>query len=138
MGDMAGMEFINQRICMGKDLGIHGNLFGGIMLSWIDEAGTTLAAKVCHSPHMVTLKIDEVIFEKAVKIGFHIRIYGKAVDMGRSSITLMLEARKYDVATEQEVLVTQTKMKFVQIEKSGTPMPISQKARNRFFASKTQ
>jgi len=47
---------------MTKDLGIHGNLFGGILLSWLDEAGAALATEFCHSPNVVTLKIEEMLF----------------------------------------------------------------------------
>lgn len=32
---------------MAKDIGVHGNLFGGTMMSWLDEAGAMLAANVC-------------------------------------------------------------------------------------------
>ena len=40
------MELISTRICMSKDVGVHGNLFGGIMLSWIDEAAGAEALKI--------------------------------------------------------------------------------------------
>ena len=66
---------------MEKDLGVHGNLFGGIMLSWLDEAAATMAYEVCRSPSMVTLKIEEVLFGKPVKIGFHLTrpLYSRAI-----------------------------------------------------------
>ena len=48
---------------MTKDVGFHGNLFGGLMLSWLDEAAAALAAELCESPRMVTVKISEVIFQ---------------------------------------------------------------------------
>ena len=38
------MKLISSHVCMTKDVGFHGNLFGGLMLSWLDEAGATLAA----------------------------------------------------------------------------------------------
>ena len=78
-----------QRLCMGKDIGIHGNLFGGIMLAWIDEAAASYAAQICHTPNMVTLKVEEVIFKKPVKIGHQIRIYGEVTKMGRTSVILL-------------------------------------------------
>ena len=85
------MQLISQRLCMEKDLGIHGNLFGGIMISWLDESAAIMAYEICHSPNMVTLKIDEVIFTKPVKMGFHLKIYGKVLRLGRSSITCWLK-----------------------------------------------
>ncbi|MGB0391687.1 MAG: acyl-CoA thioesterase [Salibacteraceae bacterium] len=126
------MEFINQRICMGKDLGVHGNLFGGNMLSWIDEAAGTMAASVCQSPNMVTVKIDEVVFRKAVKVGYLIKIYGRVCKMGRTSVTLKVEARKHNVITQEEILVCETEITFVRIDEYGDASPIPQNVRNEY------
>lgn len=117
---------------MEKDLGIHGNLFGGIMLSWLDEAAATMAYEVCHSPNMVTLKIEEVLFKKPVKIGFHLKIYGEVIRVGKTSITLQIEARKHNVYTGDETLVCSTNFTFVRIDDQGDPVPISQKVREEY------
>ena len=126
------MQLISQRLCMEKDLGIHGNLFGGIMLSWLDEAAATMAYEVCHSPNMVTLKIDEVIFTKPVKIGFHLKIYGEVLRLGRSSITLLVEARKHNVYSGEETLVCSTNFTFVRIDDHGDAITISYRVREKF------
>lgn len=126
------MELISQRLCMEKDLGIHGNLFGGIMLSWLDEAAATMAYEVCHSPNMVTLKIEEVLFQKPVKIGFHLKIYGAVKRMGRTSITLQMEARKHNVYSGEETVVCSTNFTFVRIDEHGGPIPISEQVRREY------
>ncbi len=126
------MEFITQRICMGKDLGVHGNLFGGNMLSWIDEAAGTMAASVCQSPNMVTLKVDEVVFRKAVKVGYLIKIYGQVCKMGTTSVTLRMEARKHNVITQEEILVCDTEVTFVRIDEYGDTVPIPESVRNLY------
>ena len=126
------MELISQRLCMEKDLGIHGNLFGGIMLSWLDEAAATMAYEVCRSPNMVTLKIEEVIFKKPVKIGFQIRIYGEVERVGRTSLTLKIDARKYNVYSAEETTVCATKITFVRIDESGESVPIPTPVRERY------
>ena len=128
------MELLMQKLCMGKDLGIHGNLFGGIMLAWIDEAAASYAAQFCHSPNMVTVKIDEVNFKKPVKIGFQIRIYGEVESVGTTSITLNIEARKYNVYSAEESLVCTTKIVFVRIDEAGEAIPIPQPVRDRYNA----
>ena len=117
---------------MGKDLGVHGNLFGGNMLSWIDEAAGTMAASICQSPNMVTLKISEVVFRKAVKVGYLIKIYGKVIKMGTTSVTLKVDARKHNVITEEEILVCDTELTFVRIDEYGDPSPIPQAVRDRY------
>ena len=117
---------------MEKDLGIHGNLFGGIMLSWLDEAAATMAYEVCHSPSMVTLKIDEVLFGKPVKIGFHVKIYGEVLRVGKSSITLKVVARKHNVYSGEETVVCSTNFTFVKIDDQGGSIPISEEVRSQY------
>jgi len=126
------MELIAQRICMTRDIGIHGNLFGGVMLSWIDEAAASMATLICRTPNMVTLKIDEVLFRKAVKVGFLIRIYGEVLRMGNTSITLRVEARKYSVYSGEEATVCSTDITFVRIDEAGEPTPIPESVKAKY------
>jgi acyl-CoA thioesterase YciA len=118
------MELICTKICKTSDIGINNNLFGGTMMSWLDEAGETMATSVCCAPHMVTLKVEEVLFKKPVKVGEHIKIYGKVERIGNTSITLYLEARRFDFVNKTEDLVVSTKAVFVKINDEGHPMPI--------------
>ena len=129
MNDMKKMTLITQKIAMTRDLGVHGNLFGGNMLSWIDEAAGLMATKICRTTNMVTVKMEEVNFKRPVKMGFSISIYGMVVSMGRSSITLYMEARKHNVYSGEETLVTSTKIVFVRIDEVGDSIPISDQIR---------
>lgn len=126
------MVLLMQKLCMVRDIGIHGNLFGGTMLSWIDEAAASYAAQICHSPNLVTVKIEEVVFKKAVKAGQQIRIYGEVETVGNSSITLLIEARKYNVYSTEESVVCSTKIVFVRIDEAGEPVPIPELVKQRY------
>jgi acyl-CoA thioesterase YciA len=117
---------------MAKDLGIHGNLFGGNMLSWIDEAAASLAAEVCNSPNVVTVKIDEVVFKRPVKVGYQILIYGDVAHVGTSSLTMKIEARKKNFYGGEEVVVCTTNITFVRIDEEGNAVPIAQEIRNKY------
>ena len=55
------MELITTYICKTSDLGVHGNMFGGTLVSIIDDAGASYASQICDTPRMVTIKIDEFI-----------------------------------------------------------------------------
>jgi acyl-CoA thioesterase YciA len=109
---------------MAKDIGIHGNLFGGIMMSWIDEAAATYASEYCKTSSLVTVKMGEMVFKKAVKAGNHIRIYGNVSRLGNSSITLNVEARRYNVISSEEIVVCSTNITFVRIDEEGNPIRI--------------
>jgi len=87
------MELITTRVCMASQIGVHGNLFGGEMLSVLDESGAVYTCQICDTPRMVTKKIEEVIFQRPVKTGNLIKIYGSVERIGTTSITINLEAR---------------------------------------------
>ena len=118
------MQLITKKIVMTKDIGIHGNLFGGLLMSWLDEAGASLATEYCRTPYMVTLKVGELIFNKAVKSGNHLRIYGKVSQVGKTSITILLEARRLNLYSGDEVLVCNTSLVFVRVDEDGQATPI--------------
>lgn len=126
------MDLITSHICMTKDLGVHGNLFGGIMCSWIDEAGALYACTYCDTSRMVTVKINEMVFKKPVKQGQILRFYGEVLRMGESSITLNIEVKHHDPKTAEEVLVTHTDIVFVRIDENGNAVPISNAIKEKF------
>ncbi|MDA7730410.1 acyl-CoA thioesterase [Salibacteraceae bacterium] len=126
------MVLLMQKLCMVRDIGIHGNLFGGTMISWIDEAAASYAAQICHTPNMVTVKIEEVVFQKAVKAGQQIKIYAEVKKVGNTSIALSVEARRYNVYSTEESVVCSTHIVFVRIDESGEAVPIPQIVKDRY------
>jgi acyl-CoA thioesterase YciA len=126
------MELITTKICMSSDIGVHGNLFGGTMMSWIDEAGAAYASQICDTPRMVTVKISELLFKKPIKVGNLIKIYGEVKEFGRTSVTLNIEVRKHNVYTGDQDVVTHTEIKFVRIDDDNNPIPISERVKKRY------
>jgi acyl-CoA thioesterase YciA len=126
------MQLISTKICKTSDIGINNNLFGGTMLSWLDEAGGTMASSVCCTPQMITLKIDEVLFKKPVKVNEHIRIYGRVERLGHTSIGLYIEARRFDFNRHDEETVCSTKAIFVRIDHNGDPVEIDKDIREKY------
>jgi acyl-CoA thioesterase YciA len=126
------MELITTRVCMASQIGVHGNMFGGEMLSVLDESGAVYTCQICDTPRMVTKKIEEVIFQRPVKTGNLIKIYAEVEKIGNTSITINLEARKHNVYTGVQDLVCSTKMVFVRIDDEGAPVPISERVKQRY------
>ena len=127
------MQLISTHIAMTKDLGVHGNLFGGKMLAALDEAVASFATLYCRTPNMVTLKIDEVMFREPVKVNNQVRIYCEVVDVGTTSIRIKAEARIVSYYTEQERVVCSTVFTFVRIDEDGHPVPIAEHVRKKFL-----
>jgi acyl-CoA thioesterase YciA len=121
---MKTMKLLTKRIVMTRDIGIHGNLFGGTLMSWIDEAAAAYATEYCYTPNMVTVHVGELTFRKPLKAGQHVRIYGEVTKLGKTSISLNIEARKYNVYSGTETVVCVTSITFVRIDDDGTPTPI--------------
>jgi acyl-CoA thioesterase YciA len=115
-----------------SDLGFHGNLFGGKLLAWLDAAGAAYAMEVCDSPRMVTVKIDECVFKKSAKEGQLLKIYGKVLDIGNSSLTLELEARSHNVYSGTQSVILSTNIKFVRIDENGDSIPISDRVKSKY------
>jgi len=126
------MKLIGTKVCKKSDLGIHNNLFGGTMLSWIDESAVAFCSEVCFTPNLVTLKLDEVIFKEPVKENNLIKIYAKVVGFGNTTIALEVEARKFNVYTHEEKIVTSTKLVFVRIDDDGAAIPIANHVKERY------
>lgn len=125
------MELISTHTIKKSDLGFHGNLFGGKCLAWIDSAAAAYAMEVCHNRRMVTICIDKCVFKKPAKEGSLLKIYGRVESVGTSSINLYLEARSYNVYTEDEDIILSTNITFVRIDEEGKAIPISEKTRER-------
>ena len=123
------MHYVATKICQASEIGYNGNLFGGIMLSWLDEAGAAFAGYLCHTPNLVTLKMNEVLFKRPVKIGYHVRIYARVVHVGSSSISVMVEARRLDFDKELEEIVCSTNIVYVKINAQGEATPIDERLR---------
>jgi len=131
------MKLINKKICMGKDIGIHGNIFGGILMAWLDEAGAAFATEYCFTPNMVTLKVGELHFLKPLKAGNHLRIYGDVLHLGNTSITINITAKKFSLYSGEETTVCTTTMVFVRIDDDGTPTPIGESVK-RIYAEEME
>lgn len=127
------MELITTYICKQGDIGVHNNMFGGIILAIIDDAAAGYASQICDTQRVVTLKIDELVFKRPVKSGNIIKVYGSVKEFGTTSVTLYIEVRKHNVYTGVQTVVTHTNMKFVRIDDEGNPLAISERVKSRYI-----
>jgi acyl-CoA thioesterase YciA len=128
---MKDFKLISTHPVKKSDLGFHGNLFGGKLLSWLDAAGAAFAMEVCDSPRMVTVKIEECIFKKPTKEGQLLKIYGMVKSIGNTSLTLTLEARSHNVYSGTQSVILSTNICFVRIDENGDPIPISERVKQK-------
>src|SRR3974377_2461219 len=82
-------------VMMPRDINPMGTIFGGLILSYIDQAGAVEARK--HSErNLVTVAMHEVKFIAPVFVGDLVSFYAETVRIGRTSITVRItvEARR--------------------------------------------
>jgi acyl-CoA thioesterase YciA len=109
-------------LCMTKDIGVGGNLFGGTMMAWMDEAAAIFAHQYTGVVRMVTLRYTELLFKEPVRVGDIVDIFADNPRIGRTSITFELEGRV------DERVVFQTTATFVAVDGEGKPEAIPPRA----------
>jgi acyl-CoA thioesterase YciA len=106
------------------DMNGNGDIFGGWVLSQMDVAGGTVAARVAKG-RVATVAITAMTFVQPIKVGDLVTIYGEVSKVGRTSITVALETmvqRRHDPAPIQ---VTHGTFVFVAIDDDGKPRPVN-------------
>lgn len=115
---------------MPKDTNVHGTIFGGVLLSHMDQAGVIGAAHAIAQagwpvPPLVTVAMDQVEFHHAVLVGDVVSLWTQVVRLGRTSITVQVS-----VETEREgktLVVTQAQITYVAVDlqtRPRRPVPI--------------
>ena len=102
------------------------------MLSWLDESGGAFASQCIDSPRIVTVKLSEVVFRKPVRPGHIIKIYGSVREIGETSITVHLEARRHSPYNGTQKTVCETNITYVRIDGDGESIPLSDKVRKKY------
>ena len=101
-----------------------GTIFGGTILSLIDQAGFHQALR--HGRHRwVTAAVDAVVFHDPVYIGDIVTLYTRTIRTGRSSLQVEVRVVATRVDTGDNVDVTDARLTMVAVEASGAPIPWS-------------
>ena len=126
------MELLSTHPVKKSDLGFHGNLFGGKLLSWVDAALAAYAMEKCRSQNMITIALDQCVFRKPAKEKQLVKIYAEMTKIGNTSATFAVEARGFNVFRGDEVVLLATTMTFVRVDEEGIPIPISEQVKRVF------
>lgn len=107
-----------------KDTNSLGNIFGGVILSYLDIAAAEHARSV--APHLyVTKVLREVDFIAPVRVGDTVSYYTETVSIGRTSITIrVLVEVERGVGQRATIKVTEAEVVMVAIDETGKPTPI--------------
>ncbi len=116
---MTEMYLAIQVVMMPRDTNPHGTIFGGVLLSYIDQAGAIGAVhEVVRAggavPAVVTVAINRVEFKQAVLVGDVVRFRTRLVKMGRTSVTIHVNV---EAERGREILqVTEAELVYVGVD----------------------
>jgi len=109
---------------MPRETNPYGTIFGGVILSQIDQAGFVEARR--HGDlDWVTASIDHVDFRAPVHVGDIVNYHSKTVRLGRTSATVEIEVEAERFHTHETVHVTSARLTMVGM-RDGKPFPFRQ------------
>jgi acyl-CoA thioesterase YciA len=111
-------------IMMPRDTNAFGTIFGGIILSYIDQAGAVEARRTSNQA-FVTVAMHEVVFHAPVFVGDLVTFYTETVRVGRTSITVKVtvEACGREGGADNR-LVTEAEVVYVAVDQNRHPVPV--------------
>ena len=112
------MQFYSRKIIKPQDLNNNGTLFGGAVLSWIDEEAAIFVACQLGKRNIVTKYMSEINFVHYGELGDVIEIGMETVKFGTTSITVRCEVR---TKFSEKTIITIEKIVFVHVDEYGRP-----------------
>ena len=110
-------------VAMPADANAYGDIFGGWLLSLMDNgAGLTAARR--SKGRAVTVAMDGMQFHQPVKVGDEVTVYAEVERVGRTSMTIAVEAWRRERHLEAPIKVTEAKFTFVAVDEQGRPRAV--------------
>jgi len=111
-------------IMMPKHTNAYGTIFGGIILSHIDQAGAVEAHRHV-SGRLVTVAMREVEFLSPVFVGDLVSFYTETVRIGRTSVTVRVAVEAERRKGAGKVQVTEAEVVYVNVNENNQPTPVA-------------
>jgi acyl-CoA thioesterase YciA len=111
-------ELALQTVSMPKDTNASGDIFGGWLLSQMDIAGLITAMDVAGG-RAATVAINGMVFLTPVHVGAVVSCYCDVLEIGRSSIRIVVEVWINSQHDGEPIKVTEGEFVFVAIDENG-------------------
>ena len=118
LGDEPTGDLTIRQLAMPADTNANGDIFGGWLLGQMDLGGGIFASKIAQS-RTVTVAIDAMNFRKAVFVGDVVSVHATLVRIGKTSVTVHLEAWVLRRNESHSILVTDGNFTYVSIDEQG-------------------
>ena len=111
-----------------RDTNPHGTIFGGVILSYVDQAGA-IESRFHGADRVVTVSMEKVVFHAPVRVGDLVSFYGELVRVGRTSITVKVVVEAAPPRPRAiPRRVTEAEITYVNVDPTGKPIPVRRSA----------
>jgi acyl-CoA thioesterase YciA len=110
-------------VAMPADANAYGDIFGGWLMSLMDNAAGLTAARRAKG-RAVTVAMNGMQFHQPVKVGDEVSVYAAIEKVGRTSITIAVDAWRRARHSEEAIKVTEAKFTFVAVDEHGKPRAV--------------
>lgn len=109
---------------MPADANIHGDVFGGWIMSHVDIAGSVPAVRRANG-RIATVAVNSFVFEQPVFVGDLLTFYADIVRVGRTSLTVRVEVYSQRNRVDDRVVkVTEATLTYVATDEERKPRPV--------------
>ena len=98
-------------------------IFGGKVLSYIDEIAALAAMKHCNNV-VVTASIDSVDFLSSATVGDALSLEAFVTSTGRTSMEVYVKVHSTDLLLDKKTLTTESFLTMVAVDRNGKPIPV--------------
>jgi acyl-CoA thioesterase YciA len=112
-------------IAMPADTNSAGDIFGGWLMSQMDLAAGNIAARIARG-RSATVAVEAMKFLRPVHVGDEVTLFADVVRVGRTSMTIHVEAWRRPRIGEETEMVTSAEFTFVALDEKGSPRAVRQ------------
>ncbi|MCC7440666.1 MAG: acyl-CoA thioesterase [Bdellovibrionales bacterium] len=116
--------FLTRKIVAPDMLNPNGTLFGGVIMSWIDEVAFMSARRHSGRPFVVTASIDNITFWMPLKPGEHVILTSQVNYVGRTSMEIGVKVERENPYDGSRTQATSAYLTFVALDKRGRPTSV--------------
>ena len=111
------------QVVMPQNTNIHGTVFGGEIMSWMDICAGVSAQRHCRMP-VVTASFDDVHFVIPIKHGYVVILESQINAVFKSSMEIGTIVTAENPLTGERKIAVRAYSTFVSLDKSGRPQPV--------------
>lgn len=116
-------QLVFQFLSEPSDINFGGNVHGGIVMKWIDQAAYSCAGNWAET-YCVTVYVGGIRFYKPIGIGALVKLETKIIYTGKTSMHIAVDVYSKKIGEKEYCKTTHCIIVFVAVDEKGTPTPV--------------